>query len=164
MRGFPLRRRLVAVLLLGLTVTTQTGSVQAPFQSQTPSAQTVFGSDYDNRVPLRCFDNRLQWWSRQTPTSTWPKTYVVFDMVRRDRCRGRRVAPSPRLHGFVVLSRDKLSLGVHFKGNPASPLIQVCQSMLGTCLDVHFELYWQPHFPRARTFLGSSGTRTSRTP
>lgn len=151
MRGRYLQRRLFGALVMGLLWFSLTASVEAPQVLLPPAdappavvAQTVAP------VPISCVGTLLDFRATTLRLSDWPKLIVSLDVTRADRCVGRFGRPVGRLHGFMVVTRDRLSVRTYLRANQQSPWVQLCRAVRTDCMDVNAVLRWPSFSDKAQ--------------
>jgi hypothetical protein len=145
MRGL-LSRRMPAALVLGLYWFALTASAAAPL-APPPSmaAPTPVRAVSVMTQPVRCVGTLMYLRTNTLRIGGWPKLIVSLDITRADRCAGQYGQPVGRLHGFLVFTREKLTVRTYMRtGQPPSYLVQLCRVARQDCLDINAVIRWGP--------------------
>jgi hypothetical protein len=137
-------RRLPAALVLGLVWLSLTASVEAPRilappSLALPSVVTPSGAS----PPVSCVGTLFDFRANTLHLNGWPKLIVTLDVTRADRCAGPFGRSVARLHGFMVLTRDRMAVRTHLRGAQPSYWLQLCQLARPNCLDVYAVVRWR---------------------
>jgi hypothetical protein len=145
MRGMLSRRRLPAALVLVLFWYSLTASAAAPLNPAQPGlAPPWVRATRVASAPVRCVGTLFYLRANTLQRSGWPKLIVSLDLTRADRCAGRFGQPVGRLHGFFVMTRDRLSVRTHLRASSNSYWLSLCRQVRPDCLDINTVIRWVP--------------------
>jgi hypothetical protein len=144
MRGLFYRRPWTAALVLGTYWLCLTASVAAPQNPDLePYAPPVVRATQVASEPIRCLGTVFYAQAHRLSTDGWPSLALALDVTRADRCAGAFGRPVGRLHGFFVLTREKLAVRTHLRASHQGYWMRLCQTVRPDCLDVNAVVRWR---------------------
>jgi hypothetical protein len=134
----------MAAFMLSVCWLCLTASVAAPNNpNPEPYAPPVVRAAHVTSEPIRCLGTVFYVQAHSLLVDGWPKLVLALDITRADRCVGFFGRPVGRLHGFFVLTRDKLSVRTHLRTSHQGYWMRLCQTLRPGCLDVNAVMRWR---------------------
>ena len=143
MRGILVGRGLAALALIFLWPAL-TASMTLPQAFQKPSYAPPVNAAQAPSQPVTCLGTLFSVRANALRFGGSPKLVVSLDLTRADRCAGRFGQPVGRLHGFFVLTPDRLAVRTQLRTSLQSRWLALCQWVRADCLDTNAVIRWIP--------------------
>ncbi len=133
-----------AALALGFLWLALTASMTLPQAFQKQMTVPVANAAQAPSEPVSCLGTLFALRANTLRFGGSPKLVVSLDVTRADRCAGRFGQPVGRLHGFFVLTPDRLAVRTHLRTALRSRLLELCRWVRADCLDTNAVIRWFP--------------------
>ena len=141
MRGILVRRWPSALALIFLWLAL-TASMTLPQALRKTSYAPPVNAAQAPSEPVTCLGTLFSVRANALRFGGSPKLVVSLDLTRADRCAGRFGQPVGRLHGFFVLTPDRLAVRTHLRTSLQSRWLALCQGVRADCLDTNVVIRW----------------------